>query len=50
MILNIENPKDSTKKTVRINEVNKVSRYKINYKNQMHVYALARTFQKEKLR
>ena len=30
MILNIENPKDSTKKSIKINEVSKIAEFKIN--------------------
>lgn len=40
MILYTENPKVSTKKTIRINEFSKVVQYKIKYRNLLPVYTL----------
>ena len=50
MILNVEKPKDSTKKVLElINEFSKVVGCKTNIQKSMHFYILI-TNQKEKLR
>ena len=49
MILYIENPKDNTRKLLKlINEYSKVSGYKINTQNPMHFHTLRMRKQKEK--
>ena len=51
MILYIEHPKDSTRKSLElINEYSKVSGYKINTQNPLHSCTLTMRKQKEKLR
>ena len=51
MILDIENPKDSTRKLLElINEYSKFAGYKITHRNPLHSYTLTMRKQKEKLR
>ena len=51
MILYIENPKDTTRKLVKlINEYSKVSGYKINTQKSLHSYGLTMKNQKYKWR
>ena len=51
MILYVENRKDSTKKLLElIHEFNKVSGFKIMYRNLLHFYTLVMKQQKEKSR
>ena len=51
MILYIENPKDTTRKLVKlINEYSKVSGYKINTQKSLHSYIITMRKKKEKLR
>ena len=51
MILYIENPKDSTRKLLKlISEFSKVAGYSINYRYHLHFYILTMKNQKEKLR
>ena len=51
MILYIENPKDTTRKSPElISEYSKVAGYKITHRNPLHSYTLTMKKQKEKLR
>ena len=51
MILYIENPKDSTRKLLELNnEYGKVAGYKINAQKSLHSYILMMKYLKEKLR
>ena len=51
MILYIENPKDTTRKSPElISEYSKVAGYKITHRNPLHSYTLTMRKQKEKLR
>ena len=51
MILHIENPKDATRKLLRlINEFGKVAGYKINAQKSLATYTLTMKNLKEKLR
>ena len=51
MILYIENPKDSIRKSLElISEFSKVAGYKINTEKSLHFYILTMKNQKEKLR
>ena len=51
MIIYIENPKDATRKQLKvINESGKVAGFKINTQKSLHFYALTMKGHKEKLR
>ena len=51
MILNLDNPKDSTKKLLElINEFSKLEGYKINIQKLVAFYTLIMNHQEEKLR
>ena len=51
MILYIENPKDTTRKSPElISEYSKVAGYKITHRNPLHSYTLTMKKQKENLR
>ena len=51
MILNVENPKDATRKLLElINESGKVAGYKLMHRNLLHSYTLMMKYLKMKLR
>lgn len=46
---NVENPERLHQKNVRINKFNKVTKYKINKQNRLHLYILITSIQKSKI-
>ena len=50
MILYIENPKDSTRKLLELNNIVKLQDIKLTHRNPLHSYILTMRKQKEKLR